>query len=56
MLALTIGNLVLDNLSLLALGSVSIVFIASFLFVSVKNDTNGMMSWIFHSNNESIDE
>lgn len=56
MFALAIGNLVLDNLSVLVLGLASIIFLASFLYVSFNNDTKGMMSWIFHSNNQSIDQ
>jgi hypothetical protein len=51
-LALVIGNLVLSNLSALAMGSVSIVFLGSFLMVSVKNDNKGMMKWIFYNSNQ----
>jgi len=51
-LALVIGNLVLSNLSALAMGSVSIVFLGSFLVVSVKNDNKGMMKWIFYNSNQ----
>jgi len=50
--ALVIGNLVLNNLSALAMGSVSIVFLGSFLVVSVKNDNKGMMKWIFYNSNQ----
>ena len=52
MLALVIGNLVLNNLSALAMGSVSIVFLGSFIVVSVKNDNEGMMKWIFYNSNQ----
>ena len=52
MLALVIGNLVLSNLSALAMGSVSIVFLGSFLVVFVKNDNEGMMKWIFYNSNQ----
>jgi len=52
MLALVIGNLVLNNFSALAMGSVSIVFLGSFLVVSVKNDNEGMMKWIFYNSNQ----
>ena len=52
MLALVVGNLVLSNLSALAMGSVSIVFLGSFLVVSVKNDNKGMMKWIFYNSNQ----
>ena len=52
MLALVIGNLVLSNLSALAMGSVSIVFLGSFLVVSIKNDNEGMMKWIFYNSNQ----
>ena len=51
-LALVIGNLVLNNLSALVMGSVSIVFLGSFLVVSVKNDNEGMMKWIFYNSNQ----
>ena len=54
MFALIVGNLVLDNLSALVLGSVSIIFLGSFLFVSMNNDNKGMMRWIFNSNNHSV--
>jgi len=50
--ALVIGNLVLSNLSALAMGSVSIIFLGSFLVVSVKNDNKGMMKWIFYNSNQ----
>ena len=52
MLALVTGNLVLNNLSAFAMGSVSIVFLGSFLVVSVKNDNKGMMKWIFYNSNQ----
>ena len=52
MLALVIGNLVLNNLSALAMGLFSIVFLGSFLVVSVKNDNKGMMKWIFYNSNQ----
>ena len=52
MLALVIGNLVLNNLSALAMGSVSIVFLGSFLVVSVKNDNEEIMKWIFYNSNQ----
>ena len=52
MLALIIGNLVLDNLSAFVMGSVSIVFLGSFLVVSIKNDNQGMMKWIFYNGNQ----
>jgi hypothetical protein len=52
MLALVIGNLVLNNLSALAMGSASIVFLGSFLVVSVKNDNKGMMKWISYNSNQ----
>jgi hypothetical protein len=51
-LALVIGNLVLSNLSALAMGSVSIIFLGSFLVVSVKNDNKGMMKWIFYNSDQ----
>jgi hypothetical protein len=51
-LALVIGNLVLNNLSAFAMGSVSIIFLGSFLAVSIKNDNKGMMKWIFYNGNQ----
>ena len=51
MLALTVGNLALSNLSIFALGIASIVFVCSFFLVSIKNDNRGMMRWIFEKNN-----
>ena len=53
MLALTVGNLALSNLSVFALGMASVVFLCSFLLVSIKNDNRGMMRWIFEKNNIS---
>ena len=52
MLALVIGNLALNNLSAFAMGSVSTVFIGSFIVVSIKNDNKGMMKWIFYNGNQ----
>ena len=51
-LALVIGNLVLNNLSALVMGSVSIIFLGSFLVVSIKNDNEGMIKWIFYNSNQ----
>ena len=47
MLALTLGNLELSNASALVLSLVSLLFITSFIFVSVKNDNEGLMKWMF---------
>ena len=51
MLALTVGNLALSNLSIVALGIASVVFLCSFFLVSIKNDNRGMMRWIFEKKN-----
>ena len=56
MFAFAVGNLVLDNISALVLGSASLIFIGSFLFVSITNDNKGMMSWFFTSNDQPPDQ
>ena len=56
MFAFTVGNLVLDDISALVLGLASLIFIGSFLFVSIANDNKGMMSWIFNSNDQTPDQ
>ena len=47
MFALTLGNLELSNASAATLSLVSLLFLASFIFVSVKNDNEGLMRWMF---------
>ena len=56
MLAFAVGNLVLDNISALVLGLASLIFIGSFLFVSITNDNKGMLRWIFNSNDQPPDQ
>lgn len=56
MFAFAVGNLVLDNISALVLGLASLIFIGSFLFVSITNDNTGMMRWIFNSNDQPSDQ
>ena len=47
MFALTLGNLELSNASAAILSLVSLLFLVSFIFVSVKNDNEGLMKWMF---------
>ena len=56
MFAFAVGNLVLDNISALVLGLASLIFVGSFLFVSITNDNKGMMRWIFNSNDQPPDQ
>ena len=56
MFSFIVGNLVLDNFSALVLGLASLIFIGSFLFVSMTNDNKGMMRWIFNSNDQPPDQ
>ena len=56
MFAFAVVNLVLDNISALVLGLASLIFIGSFLFVSITNDNTGMMRWIFNSNDQPSDQ
>ena len=55
MLALTLGNLELSNVSAAVLSLVSLLFLASFIFVSVKNDNEGLMKWMFNDPSRSRD-
>tara|TARA_Y100001968_G_C19160040_1_gene620359 strand:- start:82 stop:264 length:183 start_codon:yes stop_codon:yes gene_type:complete len=47
LLALTLGNLKISNLSAAVLLVFSILFVISFIIVSLKNDNAGMLKWMF---------
>ena len=50
---LSFGNLEISELSAAVLITVSLVFLVSFGIVSFKNDSKGMMKWMFdHKINE----
>ena len=48
-IALIIGYLEISNASAAFLLSISILFLGSFVLVSLKNDNEGMMKWIFEN-------
>jgi len=48
-IALIIGHLEISNASAAFLLSISILFLGSFVLVSLKNDNEGMMKWIFEN-------
>ena len=53
LLTLNIGFLEISNVSAIFLLVVSLLFLGSFILVSLKNDNEGMMRWIFEkSKNE----
>ena len=47
LITLSLGNLEISELSAEVLVTVSLVFLVSFGIVSVKNDSKGMMKWMF---------
>ena len=47
LLTLSLGNLEISELSAAILIIVSLVFLVSFGIVSLKNDSKGMMEWMF---------
>ena len=47
LLTLSIGNLEISEISAAILIIVSLLFLASFGIVSLKNDSKGMMEWMF---------
>ena len=47
LLTISIGNLEISEISAAALIAVSLLFLVSFAIVSLKNDTKGMMEWMF---------
>ena len=53
LLTINIGFLEISNVSAIFLLVVSLLFLGSFILVSLKNDNEGMMRWIFEkSKNE----
>ena len=54
-MALSIGYLGISNISAAFLLGISLLFLGSFVLVSLKNDNEGMMKWIFE-NKESNDD
>ena len=56
MFALTLGNLELSNASATVLSLVSLLFLASFIFVSFKNDNEGLMKWMFDDPRRASDD
>ncbi len=48
-IALTIGYLEIGNTSAAFLLGISVLFLGSFILVSLKNDNEGMMKWIFEN-------
>ncbi len=47
LLTLSLGNLEISEISAAILIIVSLLFLVSFGIVSLKNDSKGMMEWIF---------
>ena len=48
-IALSIGYLEISNVSAAFLLVFSLLFLGSFVVVSLKNDNDGMMKWIFEN-------
>lgn len=51
LLTLSIGNLEISEISAAVLAIVSLAFLVSFGIVSLKNDSKGMMEWMFDNKN-----
>tara|TARA_B100000482_G_scaffold50666_1_gene33984 strand:- start:248 stop:430 length:183 start_codon:yes stop_codon:yes gene_type:complete len=47
LLTLSLGNLEISEISAAVLTIVSLLFLVSFGVVSLKNDSKGMMEWMF---------
>jgi hypothetical protein len=47
LLTISLGNLEISEISAAALVTVSLLFLVSFAIVSLKNDSKGMMEWMF---------
>ena len=50
LLTVTLGNLEISTISAAVLAVVSLLFLVSFAVVSLKNDSKGMMEWMFDKN------
>ena len=55
LLTLSLGNLEISEISAAVLIGVSVVFLVSFGIVSLKNDSKGMMEWIFDNKSNNKD-
>ena len=47
LLTISLGNLEISEISAAVLITVSLLFLVSFAIVSLKNDSKGMMEWMF---------
>lgn len=52
MVGLLVGNLEISNASAVSLVVVSLFFLVCFVIVSLKNDSQGMMEWMFDKPSE----
>ena len=52
LLAMTLGHLQISNIGAAVLVSSSLLFLGSFIFVSLNNDNQGMLTWIFAKKND----
>ena len=48
-LTVSLGNLEISTISAIVLFAVSLLFLVSFAVVSIKNDSKGMMEWMFEN-------
>ena len=55
LITLSLGNLEISEVSAAVLIGVSVVFLVSFGIVSLKNDSKGMMEWIFDNRSNNKD-
>ena len=51
LLTISLGNLEISEISAAVLAIVSLAFLVSFGIVSLKNDSKGMMEWMFDNKN-----
>ena len=54
-IALSIGYLEISNVSAAFLLGISLLFLGSIVLVSLKNDNEGMMKWIFENKKANED-
>ena len=55
LIALSIGYLEISNVSAAFLLGISLLFLGCFFIVSLKNDNDGMMKWIFENKKANED-
>ena len=55
LITLSFGNLEISEVSAAVLIGVSVVFLVSFGIVSLKNDSKGMLEWIFDNKSNNKD-